>query len=149
MLSFMLSIVASGRLSAISVRNIAGTEEGWAVLDAAVDQAKSSLGDGLVSAYAIGSLAHGGFRAWVSDVDVALLTGDLDRLDVVAVVETIKPSTKVRRCNRDADLASSATPIEGTARSIPQNPELSGTRGWRAYTKSGSTTTPGACAASI
>ena len=65
-----------------------GTEEGWLVIDAAVRSARDRLGDGLVSAYAIGSLAHGGFRAAVSDVDLALLTdrADLDMRDLVAAV---------------------------------------------------------------
>ncbi|MBS1845232.1 MAG: hypothetical protein JST53_12520, partial [Actinobacteria bacterium] len=53
-----------------------GTEAGWRVIDAAVDAARRSLGDALVSAYAIGSLGHGGFSAAASDVDLALLTSD-------------------------------------------------------------------------
>lgn len=53
-----------------------GTEAGWQVIDAAVDAARRSLGDALVSAYAIGSLGHGGFSAAASDVDLALLTAD-------------------------------------------------------------------------
>lgn len=51
-----------------------GTEEGWLVIEAAVRSARHRLGDGLLSAYAIGSLAHGGFSPAVSDVDLALLT---------------------------------------------------------------------------
>jgi hypothetical protein len=54
----------------------AGSEEGWLVVDAAVRSARERLGDQLMSAYAIGSLAHGGFRPGVSDVDLALLTDD-------------------------------------------------------------------------
>lgn len=53
-----------------------GTEAGWQVIDAAVDAARRSLGDALVSAYAIGSLGHGGFSATASDVDLALLISD-------------------------------------------------------------------------
>jgi hypothetical protein len=53
-----------------------GSEEGWLVIDAAVRSARDRLGDGLLSAYAIGSLAHGGFSPAVSDVDLALLTDD-------------------------------------------------------------------------
>jgi hypothetical protein len=53
-----------------------GTEAGWQVIDAAVDAARRELGDALVSAYAIGSLGHGGFAAAASDVDLALLTSD-------------------------------------------------------------------------
>jgi hypothetical protein len=51
-----------------------GTEDGWLVIDAALRSARRRLGDGLLSAYAIGSLAHGGFSRAVSDVDLALLT---------------------------------------------------------------------------
>jgi predicted nucleotidyltransferase len=54
-----------------------GTEGGWAVIDAGVRSAGRALGDALVSAYAIGSLAHGGFSAASSDVDLALLTSDM------------------------------------------------------------------------
>jgi predicted nucleotidyltransferase len=66
-----------------------GTEEGWRVVDAAVRSARARLGDALLSAYAIGSLAHGGFTAAVSDVDIALLTGERagrDTRDVVSAV---------------------------------------------------------------
>jgi hypothetical protein len=47
------------------------------VIDAAVGAARGQLGDGLLSAFAIGSLGHGGFSAEASDVDLALLTADL------------------------------------------------------------------------
>jgi hypothetical protein len=66
-----------------------GTEAGWEVIDAAVASARGRLGDGLISAYAIGSLAHGGFAPAVSDVDLALLTDERpDRAmgDVLATV---------------------------------------------------------------
>jgi predicted nucleotidyltransferase len=46
----------------------------WEAIDAAVAAAEERLGDRLASAYAIGSLAHGGFAPAVSDVDLALLT---------------------------------------------------------------------------
>lgn len=48
---------------------------GWDVIEAAVAAAEERLGDRLLSAYALGSLAHGGFAPAVSDVDLALLTG--------------------------------------------------------------------------
>jgi predicted nucleotidyltransferase len=53
-----------------------GTEAGWLVIDAGVRSARRALGEALISAYAIGSLAHGGFTAAASDVDLALLTSD-------------------------------------------------------------------------
>jgi hypothetical protein len=59
------------------------------VIDAAVASARRRLGTELVSAYAIGSLAHGGFSVVASDVDLALLTaGDADSRNA-EVVEAI------------------------------------------------------------
>lgn len=66
-----------------------GTEEGWLVVDAAVRSARERLGAGLLSAYAIGSLAHGGFSYAVSDVDVALLTDGRFGRDVLELVATV------------------------------------------------------------
>jgi hypothetical protein len=71
-----------------------GTAEGWRVIDAAVRCAADRLGDGLVSAYAIGSLAHGGFRTAVSDVDLALLTDDPRDRDMPRIVATIGGEVK-------------------------------------------------------
>ena len=53
---------------------------GWDVIEAAVAAAEERLGGRLASAYAIGSLAHGGFAPAVSDVDLALLTGEVDAM---------------------------------------------------------------------
>lgn len=62
--------------------------DGWSVIRAAVHHAGERLGDELLSAYAIGSLAHGGFAPAVSDVDLALLTTELDR-DMNKIVTAI------------------------------------------------------------
>ncbi len=76
-----------------------GSEEGWRVIDAAVRCAQRRIGGGLLSAYAIGSLAHGGFRVAVSDVDLVLLTDDrLDR-DMAQIVATI--ATEVREAGHE------------------------------------------------
>jgi hypothetical protein len=62
---------------------------GWDATRAVVAEAEERLGDRLVSAYAIGSLAHGGFAPAVSDVDLALLTGEpVDGM--AAIVEGIQ-----------------------------------------------------------
>lgn len=55
-----------------------GTPEaqGEAVLGAAVAAARAAWGSRLVAAYALGSLAHGGFAPLVSDVDVAFVLAD-------------------------------------------------------------------------
>ena len=66
-----------------------GSEEGWRVIDASVRSARDRLGDGLLSAYAIGSLAHGGFRAAASDVDLALLTDSRPGRDVLGIVAMV------------------------------------------------------------
>src|ERR1700748_2401218 len=60
----------------------------WGGIDAPPAAATERLGDRLLSAYAIGSLAHGGFAPAVSDVDLALLTAEVD--DMPAVVEEIE-----------------------------------------------------------
>lgn len=60
-------------------------DNGRAVLDAALEQARVALGARLVAAYAVGSLAHGGFAPDVSDVDGVLI---VDRCDA-GVAEAI------------------------------------------------------------
>src|SRR5947209_15859977 len=47
--------------------------DGWRVARAAIDDLADRFRSRLVSAYVIGSLAHGGFEPAVSDVDVAVL----------------------------------------------------------------------------
>jgi hypothetical protein len=71
-----------------------GSEAGWRVIDAAVRCAADRLGDGLLSAYAIGSLAHGGFRTAVSDVDLALLTDEQRHRRMPRIVATIASEVK-------------------------------------------------------
>src|SRR5207237_2036548 len=74
-------------------------DEGRAVLDEAVAAFQAALGPRLLAAYALGSLAHGGFSPLVSDVDLGLVladppaTDDPDRLQAVA--ETIKAAGPV------------------------------------------------------
>ncbi len=49
---------------------------GEAVLTRAVDEARRAWGERLLAAYALGSLAHGGFSDLVSDVDLGLVLAD-------------------------------------------------------------------------
>ena len=49
---------------------------GKKVLTAALDRAKDTRGERLIAAYALGSLAHGGFSIHVSDVDLGLILDD-------------------------------------------------------------------------
>jgi predicted nucleotidyltransferase len=53
-----------------------GVERGHAVLADAVAAYTRVLGDRLLAAYALGSLAHGGFSPLVSDLDLALILAD-------------------------------------------------------------------------
>jgi hypothetical protein len=76
------------RVSDAAVGTVA--EEGWRVIRAAVVEFEDRLGGRLVSAYAIGSLAHGGFAPAVSDIDLALLT----RTPVPDIAQTIGQATE-------------------------------------------------------
>jgi hypothetical protein len=64
----------------------AGSATGDNVLADAVRAGRESLGGRLLAAYALGSLAHGGFSPLVSDVDVALILADPVRLSDPAVL---------------------------------------------------------------
>ena len=57
-----------------------GAEQGEAVLAQALAAYQTALGSRLVAAYALGSLAHGGFSPLVSDVDIGLVLADPPRL---------------------------------------------------------------------
>ncbi len=62
---------------------------GWEVLHAGLEAAHSALGGRLVAAYALGSLAHGGFAPDVSDVDLALIVHDLSA-DIPAIMTHVQ-----------------------------------------------------------
>jgi hypothetical protein len=53
-----------------------GVRAAEAVLFEAVRAYRVALGDRLLAAYALGSLAHGGFSALVSDIDLGLIVSD-------------------------------------------------------------------------
>lgn len=53
-----------------------GVLDGEAVLAEAVESSRLALGDRLLAAYALGSLAHGGFSELVSDIDLGLILDD-------------------------------------------------------------------------
>jgi hypothetical protein len=67
-----------------------GDRDGYAVLWEAVTQYRATLGSRFTAAYALGSLAHGGFSPLVSDVDLGLVLtdpveeGDADAIAAVA-----------------------------------------------------------------
>src|SRR6202050_4170965 len=60
--------------------NTGQAEPGEAVLAQALAAFQTALGPRLVAAYALGSLAHGGFSPLVSDVDLGLILADPPRL---------------------------------------------------------------------
>jgi len=72
----------------------AGTEQGEAVLAQALAAYQAALGSRLVAAYALGSLAHGGFSPLVSDVDLGLILRDplwiQHRLTIRAVARAVR-----------------------------------------------------------
>jgi hypothetical protein len=74
-----------------------------AILSGAVDAYRVALGERLVAAYALGSLAHGGFSALVSDVDLGLILADpvqpqdLDTIHAVAEAQKSSGSALAER----------------------------------------------------
>ena len=71
-------------------------DDGEAVLGEAAAAFGAALGPRLLAAYALGSLAHGGFSPLVSDVDLGLVVADPPEPDdpdrIAAVAETVKAS---------------------------------------------------------
>jgi len=59
------------------------------VLAAVVRLARESLAGRLLAAYALGSIAHGGFSPLVSDVDVGLILADPIRSSDNALLERV------------------------------------------------------------
>jgi hypothetical protein len=68
--------------------------DGEHVLAEAVEAYRAALGDRLLAAYALGSLAHGGFSELVSDVDLALIVGDPLRPGDAAKIQVVAEAQK-------------------------------------------------------
>jgi hypothetical protein len=72
----------------------ADADLGEAVLARAVSAYRAALGPRLIAGYALGSLAHGGFSALVSDVDLGLILHDpvtvKDRTTIRAVARSVR-----------------------------------------------------------
>jgi hypothetical protein len=62
---------------------------GEQALRRAADVFAAALGDRLLAAYALGSLAHGGFSELVSDIDLGLIIDDPLRGEDAAVIDSI------------------------------------------------------------
>jgi predicted nucleotidyltransferase len=65
------------------------------VLLAAAAAFRAALGERLLAAYALGSLAHGGFSPLVSDIDLGLVVEDPIRPDDARLIEVVAQSQKV------------------------------------------------------
>ena len=70
------------------------THLGEVVLARAVSAYRAALGSRLIAAYALGSLAHGGFSPLVSDVDLGLILQDplraIDRMTIRTVARRVR-----------------------------------------------------------
>ena len=77
----------------------ADADLGEAVLARAVSAYRAALGPRLIAGYALGSLAHGGFSALVSDVDLGLILHD---------PVTVKDGTTIRAVARSVRAGGSA-----------------------------------------
>jgi hypothetical protein len=71
-----------------------GTVQGEAVLAQALAVYRAALGPRLTAAYALGSLAHGGFSPLVSDVDLGLILTDPFRMKDRITVRTVGNSVR-------------------------------------------------------
>jgi predicted nucleotidyltransferase len=67
------------------------------VLAEAVDAYRAALGDRLVAAYALGSLAHGGFSPLVSDIDLGLIVADPIRDSDLDTIQAVADGEKGKR----------------------------------------------------
>jgi hypothetical protein len=80
-----------------------GEADAELVLAGAVDAYQAALEKRLLAAYALGSLAHGGFSALVSDIDLGLIVedpiriGDADTIEAIAGAEKAKPAVLADR----------------------------------------------------
>ena len=67
------------------------------VLAAAASAYRVELAERLIAAYALGSLAHGGFSPLVSDIDLGLIVGDPLRADDAERIEVIANAQKASK----------------------------------------------------
>jgi hypothetical protein len=65
-------------------------------LEDAVESYRVALGDRLLGAYALGSLAHGGFSELVSDVDLGLIVADPLEPDDASTIQTVADAEKAK-----------------------------------------------------
>ena len=91
--SFAESDIVS-ELRRVTDSTSAGVPDGERVLAEAVEAYRVALGDRLLAAYALGSLAHGGFSELVSDIDVGLIVSDPPRPEDVSMIQEVADAEK-------------------------------------------------------
>ncbi len=80
---------------AVAMKAESTQADGEKVLVAAAAAFRAALGERLLAAYALGSLAHGGFGPLVSDIDLGLVVEDPLRPDDATMIELVAQSQKV------------------------------------------------------
>ena len=70
--------------------------DGETVLAEAAESYRNALGERLIAAYALGSLAHGGFSPLVSDIDLGLIVSDPVRLEDAETIQAIADREKAK-----------------------------------------------------
>ena len=73
-----------------------GEAAGEVVLSDAVAAFVRALGNRLIAAFALGSLAHGGFSELVSDVDIGLVLTDESGAPDAQTIESVTAGLRVR-----------------------------------------------------
>jgi hypothetical protein len=79
----------------VEVKTESTQVDGEKVLLAAAAAFRAALGERLLAAYALGSLAHGGFSPLVSDIDLGLIVEDPLRPDDANMIEHVAHTQKV------------------------------------------------------
>lgn len=79
---------------AVAMKTEPAQADGERVLLAAAAAYRAALGERLLAAYAIGSLAHGGFSPLVSDIDLGLIVDDPLGPDDQNTIETVAKGQK-------------------------------------------------------
>ena len=80
---------------AVAMKAESTQADGEKVLLAAAAAFRAALGECLLAAYALGSLAHGGFSPLVSDIDLGLVVEDPLRPDDANMIELVAQSQTV------------------------------------------------------
>src|SRR6266571_2644239 len=80
---------------AVAMTTNPSVADGEKALLAAAAAYRAALGDRLLAAYALGSLAHGGFSTPVSDIDLGLVVDDPRRPDDENTIEVVAAAQKL------------------------------------------------------